>query len=274
LPSPNPSTVSTMSIETFAPLAIDLREKVAVVTGSSTGIGLAIARRLGGAGARVLVNSRSSDRAEQIAGGLRAEGVEARGFGADVGDPDQAAALIDAAVNHFGRLDILVNNAGQPSVAKSEDLSPADWQRVIATDLSGPFYCAQAAGRVMLPQLRGVIVNISSIFGQTGNRQRAAYVASKHGLDGLTKALATEWADRGVRVVAVNPGYVETAMVAHASAVAKFSLEDLRRRTPLGRLGLEEEVAETVAFLVSPAASYITGVALPVDGGWLAFGGV
>ena len=263
-----------MSATTFAPVPIDLSGQVAVVTGASSGIGQAIAARLGVAGAKVVVNSRSAERAEDAAAALRDRGTEALGVAADIGRDDQARKLIDAATDRFGRLDILVNNAGQPSVSPSEELDPADWRRVIDTDLSGAFYCAQAAGVTMLQQGSGVIINISSIFGQTGNAMRAAYVAAKHGLDGLTKVLAAEWATRGVRVNSVNPAYVATPLVDAAMASASFAVEDIERRTPLGRMGKPEEIAEVVAFLASPGASYITGVQLPVDGGWLAFGGV
>jgi 3-oxoacyl-[acyl-carrier protein] reductase len=126
----------------------------------------------------------------------------------------------------------------------------------------------------MLTQGSGVIVNVSSIFGLTGNRLRAAYAAAKHGLDGLTKVLASEWADRGIRVCSINPGYVATPLVQQTTAASQTSMEALRRRSPSGRLGLEHEVADTVAFLASDGASYITGVSLPIDGGWLAYGGV
>ena len=258
----------------FSPVGVDLSGQVAVVTGASSGIGRAIAQRLGAAGAAVVVNSRSSERAEQAAQALRDSGVDAYGVAGDIGRDEQAHALVAAAADRYGRLDVLVNNAGQPSVCASEDLAPADWRRVIDTDLSGAFYCAQAAGRVMLAQGSGAIINISSIFGQTGNSRRAAYVAAKHGLDGLTKVLAAEWADRGVRVCSVNPAYVLTPLVEDAMAAGSFATGDVERRTPAGRLGLPEEVAEVVAFLASPAASYITGVALPVDGGWLAYGGL
>lgn len=263
-----------MSATSFASVPIDLSGQVAIVTGASSGIGQAIAQRLGAAGARVVVNSRSQERAEKAAAGLREAGVDALGVAADIGRDEQAYALIDAAVERYGQLDVLVNNAGQPSVSPSEELDPADWRRVIDTDLSGAFYCAQAAGRVMLRQGSGVIVNISSIFGQTGHVMRAAYAASKHGLDGLTKVLASEWAPRGVRVCSVNPAYVATPLVDTAMASGGFAVEDINRRTPMGRLGAPEEIAEVVAFVASPAASYVTGVALPVDGGWLAYGGV
>jgi 3-oxoacyl-[acyl-carrier protein] reductase len=267
-------TLPISGIERCAGVRFDFSGSVALVTGSSSGLGLAIARRLGKDGASVVVNSRTEERARQTAATLREEGIEAEGIAADVSDPAQVADLVAGALARFGRIDILVNNAGRPSVSPAEDLTIAEWQTIITTDLSGPFYCAQAAGRTMLAQGSGVIINVSSIFGLTGNRLRAAYVASKHGLEGLTKVLAAEWADRGVRVCSINPGYVATALVQQATASSQTSLDALRRRSPSGRLGLEHEIADAVAFLASDAASYITGISLPVDGGWLAYGGV
>lgn len=216
----------------FRPVGIDVEDQVAVVTGASSGIGRAVAERLGRAGAALVVHSCPQERAEQAAEALRSRGFQAHGVAADIGDDAQADRLVNAARERFGRLDLLVNNAGQPSVSPSEDLAPADWRRVIDTDLSGAFYCAQAAARVMLPQGSGVLINISSIFGQTGNVKRAAYVAAQHGLDGLTEVLAAEWASRGVRVCSVNPAYVLTPLVEQAMAAGSFSAADVERRSP------------------------------------------
>jgi 3-oxoacyl-[acyl-carrier protein] reductase len=247
--------------------------KVALVTGSSAGIGLATARRLGGLGAKVVVNSRNHDRAQATAKALTSEGLDVIGVAADVSDPAGVQHLVDRTVEHYGTVDILVNNAGSTVVKPAEEFSLEDWQRVIGLNLTGPFLCAQAAGRVMLAKGEGVIVNVSSMLSQIALPGRIAYVASKHGLDGITRTLGIEWGKRGVRVVAVNPGFVVTELVEGAMRSGRFSRSDLERRTPMGRTAEAEEIANTVAFLASPAASYINATTLLIDGGWSAFGG-
>ncbi|EFC81436.1 SDR family NAD(P)-dependent oxidoreductase [Parafrankia sp. EUN1f] len=245
----------------------------AIVTGSTSGIGRTIAHRLAAAGARVVVNSRDPGRAGEAAAELVTAGYAAVGVAADVAAPAAARRLVDAAVEAFGTLDILVNNAGIPLVRPAEDISAEEWSRVLGTNLTGPFLCAQAAARVMLPRRTGVIINVSSILGATSIPGRTAYSTAKHGLDGLTQALAVEWAGRGIRVLSVNPGYVATRLVTETMSTGGYSADDIERRTPLGRLAEPEEVADLVAFLASPAASYLTGARIPVDGGWLAYGG-
>ncbi|KAA9160063.1 SDR family oxidoreductase [Amycolatopsis acidicola] len=250
-----------------------LEGRSAIVTGSSSGIGLAVAERLAALGARVVVNSRDAARAEAVAEKIVADGGTAVGVAADVSVPAGGQTLADAALDAFGRLDVLVNNAGIPLVKPAEEITPDDWANVLATNLSGPLFCAQAAARVMLARGGGTIVNVSSVLGSTAIPGRAAYATAKHGLEGLTRSLAVEWADRGIRVVSVGPAYVATPFVERTMATGKFSAADLERRTPLGRLGTPAEVADVVAFLVSPAAAYITGSGVAIDGGWLAYGG-
>ncbi len=250
-----------------------LAGRVAIVTGSSTGIGEAIALELAAAGAAVVVNSRSQERADPVANLIRSRGGRALAVAADVCDAAQVGKLVGAAVDELGGLDILVNNAGAGFVAPSEELTEADWRRLIDTDLTAPFLCSQAAGRQMLASGGGVIVNVASVLGHTAIPGRAAYAAAKHGLIGLTKVLGTEWARRGVRCVAVSPGYVATELVKENMRRGGFDQRDVERRTPLGRLASPAEVARVVAFLASDGASYMTASHVLVDGGWVGYGG-
>jgi 3-oxoacyl-[acyl-carrier protein] reductase len=250
-----------------------LAGRVAIVTGSSTGIGAAVALELAAAGAAVVVNSRRHERAEPVASQIESSGGRAIAVAADVRDSVQVAALVRAALDELGGLDILVNNAGAGFIAPSEELAEADWRRLIELDLTAPFLCAQAAARHMLAAGGGVIVNIASALGHTAMPGRAAYAAAKHGLVGLTKVLGTEWAGRGVRCVAISPGYVATELVQENMRRGSFDERDIERRTPLGRLATPQEVARVVAFVASDAASYITASHVLVDGGWVGYGG-
>lgn len=247
--------------------------KIAVVTGSSSGIGLATARRLGQLGATVVVNSRSDERARATADELVREGLHVTPAGGDVSSQGGVDELFGRALADHGTIDVLVNNAGTTVVKPAEALTLDEWQRVLGVNLTGPFLCAQAAGRVMLAKGEGVIVNVSSMLSHVSLPGRLAYVASKHGVDGITATLGVEWGKRGVRVVAVNPGYVATALVEEAMRTGKFSQADLERRSPVGRIANLEEVANAIAFLASPAASFINATTLLVDGGWAAYGG-
>jgi 3-oxoacyl-[acyl-carrier protein] reductase len=254
-------------------MELRLDGRVAIVTGSSMGIGKAIARVYGRAGARVVVNGHHEARAHAAAAELSAEGIDAYAVVADVSQAADIARLFDAVDQHWGPVDVLVNNAGTNAIGPSEQLALTAWQRTFDLNLTGAFLCAQEAARRMIPRGSGVIVNISSILGEIGLAQRAAYSSTKHGLNGLTKVLAIEWAPRGIRVNAINPAYIATALDAGDQASGGYTVADIERRTPLGRYGTVDEVANTALFLASDASSYLTGSSIDVDGGWLAYGG-
>jgi NAD(P)-dependent dehydrogenase (short-subunit alcohol dehydrogenase family) len=217
----------------------------------------------------VAITSRSEERAQAAAADI--EG--ALGIAAELTAEGGPEALVERVLDEFGRLDVLVNNAGAGQLGESETLSREVWQRIIDVDLSATFFCSQAAARPMLEAGRGVIVNVSSLLGHMGLARRAAYSAAKHGVEGLTKTLAAEWARRGVRVMSVAPGYVATELLAGTMQAGGFTFEDVAGRTPLGRLAEPSEVARVVAFLVSDDAAYLTGSSILVDGGWIADGG-
>jgi 3-oxoacyl-[acyl-carrier protein] reductase len=250
--------------------------RVAVVTGAGRGLGAAIAEELAARGATVVVADVDRELATATAEQIASTGEPLRrasSAACDVSDPAAVAALFDAVVAEHGRIDVLVNNAGVGAVAPSEELSLEVWSRTLAVNLTGTFLCAQAAARHMLPAGRGVIVNVGSVFAATGMPMRAAYAASKHGVVGLTKVLGTEWATRGIRVVALDPAYVRTALDDADQRAGGYTAEDIERRTPMGRYAEPAEIARVVAFLASDDASFITGSEVAVDGGWLAYGG-
>jgi len=250
-----------------------LRERVAVITGSSMGIGEAMAWTFAREGARIVVNSRAQERADRTAQALRAEGHDAVAVAGDVREASTAERLVDAALGRWARLDIYVNNAGTSMIGPSENLPEEGWRATIDTNLTGAFFGAQAAARAMLPRRSGVILNISSILGEVGLPKRAAYCASKHGLIGLTKVLGTEWARHGIRVMSIDPAYIMTPMEERDLSTNDYTSADIERRTPAGRYGTAEEVAKVALFLASDDAAYLTGSCVTVDGGWVAYGG-
>jgi 3-oxoacyl-[acyl-carrier protein] reductase len=237
-----------------------LEGKVALVTGGSRGIGAAICRELGRAGARVAVGYRSGkEGAEEIAGEIG--GLAFQGNVADAGD---AQALVEQVEAELGDIDALVNNAGVTRDTLIARMSDEDWEVVLETNLRGAFNTCRAVSRKMLRRRSGAIVNMSSVVGLHGNPGQANYVASKAGIIGLTKALARELGSRGVRVNAVAPGYIDTALTQVLPAAAR---DAILANTPLGRLGQPEDVAGAVRFLCSDEASFVTGEVVLVDGG-------
>jgi 3-oxoacyl-[acyl-carrier protein] reductase len=248
-------------------------QRVVIVTGASRGIGAAIVEEFAQRRATVIASAQAADPPDALVERLQARQLRVHSRIADVTDPEQVRDLADSTHHEFGRIDVLVNNAGVGAVVPTDSLSLERWSRVLAVNLTGPLLCSQAVGRHMLAAGRGVIINIGSIFGETGMPMRAAYAASKHGLVGLTRVLAVEWASRGVRVVTVEPAYVATGLDDQDQKDGGYSSDDIVRRTPMGRYAEPREIATAVAFLASDDASFITGTTIAVDGGWLAHGG-
>lgn len=247
----------------------DLDGKVAIVTGAGQGIGRAIAAHLVAEGARVVVAELNPQAGSAAAEALGDQVVFCR---TDVTQAADVQAMLDAVLKAFGRVDILVNNAGLFQRGLTQDMAEETWDRVIDVDLKGTFLCCQAVGRAMIQQRSGRIVNISSINGLVAFPERLAYNCSKAGVIALTKALASEWAAHNITVNTVAPGYVRTEATVEHLANGWFDGDSILRRTPLGRWIEMEDIAQAVCFLASDRAANITGVILPVDGGWVAYG--
>lgn len=244
---------------------MDLKGKTALVTGGARGIGRAVSSALAEAGANVVIHyNASSAAAEALAAELTARGTDCRIVAGNVANPEAAKEAVAAAIDAFGSLDILVNNAGINKDGLLMRMSDEDWDSVMDVNLKGAFHFIRAASRPMLKKKAGSIINISSVIGVAGNAGQANYAASKAGLIGLTKSAAKEFGAKGVRVNAVAPGFIETDMTAGLNENLR---DEYRKGIPLGRFGTPAEVADTVVFLASDRAKYVTGQIIHIDGG-------
>ena len=248
-----------------------LNDQIAVITGGGTGIGLAIATRLGSLGAKIAIASRNAEHLEQGSAALRESGIDALAVQLDVRKPEQVDEMVARTVKHFGGLDILVNNAAGNFITRAEDLSPNGWNAVIGIVLNGTFYCSRAVGQYMIARKRGgAIVSILANYVWTGSPGTVHSAAAKAGVMSLTQTLAVEWAPHGIRVNAVAPGPIESPGAAKQLWNTPEAVDRITQMVPLKRWGKPSEVADAVAFLVAPQTAFITGEILTIDGGcWL-----
>lgn len=247
----------------------DLQDRVAIVTGASSGLGVTFARGLAQAGAKVVAAARRKERLDALVGELEKEGFGASAVACDVTDARSVDRMVQSALERFGRIDVLVNNAGVSVNLPAEEEPVEDFNRVMEINVTGTFLCAQRCGRIMLDAGRGSIINIASMLGFVGSAPlaQASYTASKGAVVNMTRELAAQWARRGVRVNALAPGYFPSEMTAdlfETESGKNFML----RRTPMRRPGRPEELIGPLLLLASDAGSYITGQTIIVDGGW------
>ncbi len=243
---------------------MSLTDKVALVTGAAQGIGKAVALLLARNGADLIVSDINLEKAEETAKEIQAIGRRAVAIKVDVASLGDVEQMVEAVLEHFGHIDILINNAGITRDRLILRMTEEDWDAVLNINLKGTFHCTKVVIRHMSKQRNGRIVNIASVVGEMGNAGQANYSASKAGVIGFTKTIAREFAQRGINVNAIAPGYIETPMT---EALPEKAKEELKRIIPMERLGRPEDVAEAVLFLVSEASSYITGQVLNVNGG-------
>ena len=243
----------------------DLSGRVAVVTGGNGGIGLGMARGLAGAGARVLVVGRNAGKNESAVAEL---GDEAAAFAADLTEPAACEAMVQAALARWGRLDVLVNNAGTNIRKPPQDLELDEWRTVLEINLTAAFLCSKAAFAPMRDGGGGKIVNIGSMMSIFGAPFTPAYASSKGGIVQLTKATATAWAEFGIQVNAVLPGWIDTALTRRGRREVPGLHERVLARTPAGRWGVPDDLSGIAVFLAAPASDFVTGAAIPVDGGF------
>ena len=250
----------------------DLKDRVAIVTGGNGGIGLGMARGLAEAGAAVVVAARNRTKSAAAVGELEALGAPAVAVEVDVAREASCRALVAAVLDRFGRLDILVNNAGTNIRRQPQEYALEEWRTVLETNLTGAFLCCQAAYPAMRQAGGGKIINIGSMLSIFGASFAAAYAASKGGMVQLTKSLASAWAKDGIQVNAVLPGWIDTELTRQARAEVPGLHERVVARTPTGEWGVPDAFAGIAVFLASPASDFVTGAAIPVDGGYSAQG--
>lgn len=246
-----------------------LDDQVAIVTGASKGIGYGLAKALAAAGAKVAVAAREVDALDRLVAEIQGGGGCAAAFALDVTQTSQIGGTFEKIRDHFGRLDIVVNNAGLGAGQAAIDVTESDWDQMMDVNLKGLFFCCQAAGRIMLPQGAGRIINMSSQASVVGIRDSSVYCASKGGVNQLTKVLALEWSQQGVMVNAVGPTFIYTPGTAERLDQPEF-LDGVLSRIPAGRVGTIQDVAGAVIYLASPAAALVSGTLLLVDGAWTA----
>ena len=249
--------------------SFSLAGQVALITGASKGIGFGVAKALSHAGARLAVAARSARDLALLVEEIQAEGGEAKAFPLDVSDLAEVKSCFRDVQEFFGRLDILVNNAGLGANHPAIDVTEADWDEMMNVNLKGLFFCCQAAGRIMLEQRFGRIVNMSSQAGMVGIRDHAIYCASKGAVNQLTRVLALEWSALGINVNAIAPTFIYTPGTAERLDDPVY-LQRVVDRLPIGRVGTITDVAAAVIYLASPAGALVTGSVLMVDGGWTA----
>ena len=243
-----------------------LAGRVALVTGASRGLGVAIAGALAEAGAAVACAARTIDGVEATAAAITARGGRARAFALDVAQPQQVGRTVRAVEQALGPVDVLVNNAGVTLEKKTVDVTDEEWERVLTTNLGAMFRLARAVAPGMMERRRGKIINVGSMYGVIGVARYAAYCASKAGVDGLTRSLAVEWARYGIQVNCVAPGYMNTDIARPALADPK-TRDLFLSKIPVRRIGEPEDIGPLVVYLASPASSYMTGQTLYLDGG-------
>ncbi|WP_413797087.1 SDR family NAD(P)-dependent oxidoreductase [Streptomyces iranensis] len=247
-------------------LKVDLRDRVAIVAGAGRGIGAAAARTLATAGAAVVCGARSRDELDALVKEIEEMGGEATGVCVDIADPDSVEGLVQAAVDQYGRLDLAFNNAAAHAEGPLHELTIEDFDRVVGVNLRGTFICLKHEISAMLSSGGGAIVNTASVGGVIGEKFISPYIASKHGVVGLTKAAALDYADRGIRVNCLAPGATRTRMLLDWLSTDEM-MEAIVGKTPIGRLADPQEIANVAVFLLSDAASFVTGATYLADGG-------